>query len=152
MIGGRNLLYVRLEPPLAECTSTAAVTQLTITLLSSVVHVQRGLRDFGTSLYRLDYISRIIVSSNILHRLMIPRRVPRAISPSATLRRAYTLSTKDNSHEVPFCCFAVLVWRYAYFSIRESGIEWECPLRLKFVNGHFVSKLQSHSCDWLKLC
>ena len=48
-------------------------------LLSSGVHVQSGLRDSDTLIY-------------LLLRLMVPRRVPRAISPWATLRRAYRLS------------------------------------------------------------
>ena len=48
------------------------------------VHVQSGLRDFGTLIY--------ILSSYLLLRLMVPRRVPRSISPWATLRRAYRLS------------------------------------------------------------
>ena len=71
MIGGPNLRYVRVELSLAECTSTTSVTQFTI-LLSSGVHVQSGLRDSGTIIY--------ILYSYLL-RLMIPRRVPRAISP-----------------------------------------------------------------------
>ena len=55
MIGGPNLRYVRVEPPLAQCTSTTAVTQFTI-LLSSGVHVQSGLRDSGTLIYTPYYI------------------------------------------------------------------------------------------------
>ena len=47
MIGGPNLRYVRVKPPLAQCTSAPVVTQST-TLLSSGVHVQSGLRDSGT--------------------------------------------------------------------------------------------------------
>ena len=72
MIGGPNLRYVRVEPPIVQCTSTTAVTQFTI-LLSSGVHVQSGLRASGTLIY--------ITSSYLLLRLMVPRRVPRAISP-----------------------------------------------------------------------
>ena len=85
MIGGPNLRYVRVEPPLAQCTGTAAVTQFTI-LLYSGVHFQSGLRDSGTLIYTW-YI--YIISSYFLLRLMVPRRVPRAISPLATLHRAY---------------------------------------------------------------
>ena len=33
MTGGPNLRYVRVEPPLAQCTSTTAVTQFTICYL-----------------------------------------------------------------------------------------------------------------------
>ena len=72
MIGGPNLQYVRVEPPLAQCTSTTAATQFII-LLSSGVHGQSGLRDSGTLIY--------IISSYLLLRLMVSRRVPRAISP-----------------------------------------------------------------------
>ena len=72
MIVGPNLRYVRVEPPLAQRTSTVAVTQFTI-LLSSGVHVQSGLRDSGTLIY--------ILSSYLLLRLMVHRQVPRAISP-----------------------------------------------------------------------
>ena len=50
MIGGPNLRYVRVEPPLAQCTSTTAVTQLTI-LSSSGVDVQSDVRDSGTLIY-----------------------------------------------------------------------------------------------------
>ena len=50
MIGGPNLRYVRVEPPLAPCTGATAVTQFTI-LFSSGVHVQSGLRDSGTIFY-----------------------------------------------------------------------------------------------------
>ena len=50
MIGGPNLRYVRVEPHLAQCTSTTAVTQFTI-LFSSGVHVQSGLRDSGALIY-----------------------------------------------------------------------------------------------------
>ena len=56
MIGGPNLRYVRVVPALAQCTGTTAVTLSTI-LLSSGVHDQSGLR------------------------LMVPRRVSRAITP-----------------------------------------------------------------------
>ena len=50
MIGGPNLRYVRVEPPLAQCTSATVVTLSTI-LFSSGVHVQSGLRDSGTVIY-----------------------------------------------------------------------------------------------------
>ena len=74
MIDGPNIRYVRVEPPLAQCTSTVntAVTQFTI-LLSSGVHVQSGLRDAGTVI--------CILSSFFLLGLMVSRRVPKAISP-----------------------------------------------------------------------
>ena len=71
MIGGPNLRYVRVEPPLAQCTSATVVTQSTA-LFSSGVHVQSGLRHSGTLLY--------ILCSYLL-RLMVPRRVLGAISP-----------------------------------------------------------------------
>ena len=58
MIVGPKLRYVRVEPPLAQRTSTVAVTQFTI-LLSSGVHVQSDLRDSGT----LTYIYSIFLSS-----------------------------------------------------------------------------------------
>ena len=72
MISGPNLRYVRVEPPFVQYTrTTTAVTQFTI-LFSSGVHVQSGLRDSGTLIY--------ILSSHLLLRLMVPRRVLRAIS------------------------------------------------------------------------
>ena len=73
MIGGPNLRYVRVEPPLGQCTgATAVVTQSTI-LFSSGVHIQSGLRNSGAFIY--------IPSSYLLLRVMVPRRVQRAISP-----------------------------------------------------------------------
>ena len=39
MIGGPNFRCVRVEPPFVQCTSTTPVTQFTIFLLSSGVHV-----------------------------------------------------------------------------------------------------------------
>ena len=47
MVGGPNLRYNRVEPPLLQCISTTAVTQFTI-LLSPGVHVQSALRDSVT--------------------------------------------------------------------------------------------------------
>ena len=47
MLGGPNLQYVRVEPPLAQCTGATAIAQSTF-LSSSGVHVQSGLRDSGT--------------------------------------------------------------------------------------------------------
>ena len=41
MIGGPNLRYVRVEHPLAGCSSTTSVTRFSF-LLSSGVHVQRA--------------------------------------------------------------------------------------------------------------
>ena len=58
MIGGPNLRYVRVEPPLAQCTGATVVAQSTI-VLSSGVYVQSGLRDSGT----LIYIYSIFLSS-----------------------------------------------------------------------------------------
>ena len=72
MIGGPNLRCARVESPLAQCTGATAVAHFNI-LFSLGVHVQSGLRDSGTLLY--------ILSSYLLLRLMVPRRVPRAISP-----------------------------------------------------------------------
>ena len=72
MIGGPNLRYGGVEPPLAQCTGATAVTLSTI-LFSSGVDVQSGLRDSGTLIY--------IPSSYLLLRVMVPRQVPRAISP-----------------------------------------------------------------------
>ena len=72
MIGGPNLRYVRVEPPLAQCTGATVATQSTI-LFSSGVHVQSGLRDSGTLIYILSYC--------LILRVMVSRRVPRAISP-----------------------------------------------------------------------
>ena len=83
MIGGLNLRYARVESPLAQCTGATAVAQFSI-LFFSGVHVQSGLRDSDTLI--------CILSFYLLLRLMVPHRVPRAISPRAILRRAYRLS------------------------------------------------------------
>ena len=47
MIGGPNLRYVRVGPPLTELTSDTVITQSTI-LSSPGAHFQSGLRDSGT--------------------------------------------------------------------------------------------------------
>ena len=60
MIGGPNLRYVRVEPPLARCTGATAVTQSPI-LFSPGLHVQSGLRNSGTLIYIL---STFLLSSN----------------------------------------------------------------------------------------
>ena len=72
MIGGPNIRYVRVESPISQCTGATAVTLSTISF-SSGVHVESGLRDSGTLIY--------IPSSYFVLRLMVPRRVQRAISP-----------------------------------------------------------------------
>ena len=71
MIDGPNIRYVRVEPPLAQCTSTVntAVTQFTI-LLSSGVHVQSGLRDSGTLIYYKKWKYTPAVRSKILSKLI----------------------------------------------------------------------------------
>ena len=83
MIGGPNLRYVRIEPPLAQCTGLLLL--LSLLFCSLGVCIKSGLRDSGTLVY--------ILSSYLL-RLMVSRRVPRAISPWATLRWAHRLSIK----------------------------------------------------------
>ena len=73
MIGDPNLRYVRVEPPLAQCTSATVVTQPTIFVFFGCACSEwpSGLR----------YFNIYIPFSYLLLRLMVPRRVPRAISP-----------------------------------------------------------------------
>ena len=82
MIDCPNLRYDLFEPPFAQITSATAVTQFTIFVIFECACSEwpTGLRYFN------------MYASSQLLRLMVPRRVPRAISPIATLRRAYILS------------------------------------------------------------
>ena len=63
MIGGPHLRYVRVEPPLVQCTSATVVTQQSPFLFSLGVHVQSGHRDSGTLIYSVYLFHLLIFSS-----------------------------------------------------------------------------------------